>query len=189
MTITEPTGDTRQELEHSVLSRKALLVSSLIAAALASLALLIAILPAEYGIDPTGVGAKLGLTTLNKSSAEAAAPAANKAEQPPYTEDSVTIVIPASGSLEYKFQIGQYNAMKYAWKTNGELLFFDFHGEPEGDTSGFFESYAVSTASEVRGTFTAPFAGSHGWYWKNKGRAPVTVTLTTGGQYSIIGRQ
>ena len=189
MTITEPTGDTRQELEHSVLSRKALLVSSSIAAALASLALLIAILPAEYGIDPTGMGEKLGLTTLNQPQTESESPPSSKTDSPTYAEDSVKIVIPANGSLEYKFQIGQYDAMKFAWETNGEPLFFDFHGEPEGDTTGFFESYAVSTASEVRGTFTAPFAGSHGWYWKNKASIPVTVTLETAGQYSFVGRK
>jgi len=189
MTTTEHTGTTHQELDHNVLSRKALLIASLVAAALASFALLIAILPAEYGLDPTGMGAKLGLTKLNQPQIEADSAAANKTDSSNYAEDSVSIVIPAGGSLEYKFQIGQYDAMKYAWKTNGEPLFFDFHGEPKGDTTGFFESYAVSTASGVRGTFTAPFAGAHGWYWKNKGKAPVTVTLTTGGQYSIIGRK
>jgi hypothetical protein len=189
MTITENTGSTRQELEHGVLSRKALLTASLVAAAVASLAILIAILPAEYGIDPTGMGAKLGLTTLNQPQTESDSPDASKANSPAYAEDSIKIVVPAGDSLEYKFQIGQYDAMKYAWKTNGGSLFFDFHGEPQGNTTGFFESYAVSTASGVRGTFTAPFAGSHGWYWKNKSREAVTVTLTTGGQYTVIGRK
>lgn len=34
---------------------------------------------------------------------------------------------------------------------------------------------------EAAGTFTAPFAGAHGWYWKNTGRQPVTV------QVSVVG--
>ncbi|MCH8313601.1 MAG: hypothetical protein IID17_11515 [Nitrospinae bacterium] len=67
------------------------------------------------------------------------------------------------------------------------MLFFDFHGEPQGDTTGYFESYTVSTANNARGSFTASFEGSHGWYWGNKGQINIVVTLKTEGNYKIIG--
>ena len=78
--------------------------------------------------------------------------------------------------------------MRYLWSTkNGESLYFDFHGEPQGDTTGYFESYTVSDAKSASGSFTATFAGSHGWYWKNERKTDVVVTLKTKGNYRIIG--
>ena len=59
-------------------------------------------------------------------------------------------------------------------------------GKPQGDTTDYFESYTVSTANNVRGSFTATFEGSHGWYWKNKGQSNVVVTLQTEENYQII---
>jgi hypothetical protein len=34
----------------------------------------------------------------------------------------------------------------------------------------------------------AAFTGNHGWFWRNRGEADVTVTLQTGGAYSDIKR-
>ena len=75
----------------------------------------------------------------------------------------------------------------YSWEVDDGSLFFDFHGEPKGDTTGFFESFAVSTADKMRGTFTAPFEGVHGWYWKNRGVNTAKVTLVTSGNYEVLG--
>jgi hypothetical protein len=38
----------------------------------------------------------------------------------------------------------------------------------------------------MKGSLTAPFAGSHGWYWKNETDAPVIVTLSIKGNYILI---
>ncbi|MCP4057734.1 MAG: hypothetical protein GY738_10545, partial [Pseudoalteromonas sp.] len=61
------------------------------------------------------------------------------------------------------------------------------HGEPAGDTTGYFESYAIANLSEMKGSFTAPFGGSHGWYWKNNSDNPVAIQLLVKGQYKVIG--
>mgnify|MGYP000931396869 CR=1 FL=1 len=53
---------TRSELPTS----KQLLRSTLIAAAVATLLLITTVLPAEYGIDPIGIGRYLGLTTMGE---------------------------------------------------------------------------------------------------------------------------
>ena len=191
MTELEHTGKAQHELEHTVQSKKTLLKATAFAAVLALLIFFVAILPAEFGVDPTGFGKVMKLTQLagQTSSAQAATTQADTTKQTlPAQEDSVDISIPAGKGLEYKFYLVGGDAMRYGWSTKGgELLYFDFHGEPQGDTTGYFESYTISTANNVRGSFTASFEGSHGWYWKNKGHTDIVVTLQTEGSYKIIG--
>ena len=99
--------------------------------------------------------------------------------------DTVTIEIPANKGLEYKLLMEKYAHLEYEWTTDGEELYFDFHGEPKGNTTGYFESFAITTSNNMKGTLTTPFAGSHGWYWKNTTGTPVIVTLSTKGHYVI----
>ena len=108
-------------------------------------------------------------------------------QTPDVRNDTVDIVIPAGRGLEYKLLIDAYTHLEYEWHTDGQPLYFDFHGEPKGDTTGYYESFSITTSNEMKGSLTTPFAGSHGWYWKNKSDAPVTVTLTTKGDYRIKG--
>lgn len=102
-------------------------------------------------------------------------------------KDMIALTIPAGKSIEYKFQILKGELFEYTWKTSGEKLFFDFHGEPQGDKTGAFESFMKSTESESSGSLTVPFEGVHGWFWKNKSTKAVTVTLQTKGSYEILG--
>ncbi len=171
------------------LSKKALIRSTLLALALATVTLVLFILPAEYNIDPTGLGKTIGLTQLSPSSLDAPVKAkqANKEQASGYQKDQVVIEVPAGEGLEYKFYMDKHQNLTYHWSTTGEELYFDLHGEPEGDTTGYFESYTVSNANEVQGAFITPFAGSHGWYWKNNSDQNVTVTLNTEGKYKLIG--
>lgn len=99
--------------------------------------------------------------------------------------DVIQITIPARGEKEYKFLLAKSDLLEYAWQTDGEALFFDFHGEPAGDTSGYFESFNKNTDSQSSGTLMASFEGTHGWYWKNNSRSTVTITLKAKGQYRL----
>ncbi|GIU40491.1 hypothetical protein TUM4438_01790 [Shewanella sairae] len=195
-------------------SNATLLKASLCAGIIGAIVLVTAILPAEYNIDPTGIGKAMGLTKIAEAaqadpspislvSAENPTPSANtlaidlaptvseikqaRAQEPGMRQDKVDIVIPAGKGLEYKFLLNQGKHLEYDWRTDGGELFFDFHGEPQGDSTGFYESFAITTASKMRGTLTTPFSGSHGWYWKNKTNQPITVTLSTKGAYLIKG--
>jgi hypothetical protein len=100
---------------------------------------------------------------------------------------SIEVMVPAGRGIEYKFDMQQFEKMTYEWITDGTALFVDLHGEPKGDTSGYYESYVIATSADMKGSFTAPFAGSHGWYWKNKSNQPVAVQLLVKGQYKVIG--
>ena len=173
-------------MQHTV-SSKILVKASVSATVVAAIALVTFILPAEYNIDPTGVGQKLGLTSIAQA-AEADGTVAVTGTQASNTEfQTIEVVVPAGRGVEYKFAMTQYAKMTYEWITDGDALYFDLHGEPKGDTTGYFESYTIATSNEMKGSFTAPFAGSHGWYWKNKTDKPIAVQLQVKGQYEVIG--
>ncbi|MBH0067452.1 MULTISPECIES: hypothetical protein [Alteromonadales] len=173
-------------MQHTV-SSKTLIKASVSAVFVAAIAIVTLILPAEYNIDPTGVGEKLGLTILATAGDEqqsVADPIANKGSD---EFQAIEVTVPAGRGIEYKFFMKQHEKMTYEWLTDGEPLYFDLHGEPEGDTTGYFESYTIATSNEMKGSYTTPFTGSHGWYWKNKTDNAIGIQLMVKGQYEVIG--
>jgi len=176
------------ELQHTVSSTTSLLKALGFALGIAALLFVTAVLPAEYGIDPTGLGTRLGLTNML---AAVPTPAPETIVRPgdgslAAREDSIDIPVPARDGLEYKFFLSQYASLKYEWSSNVPL-YFDLHGEPEDRSTGYFESYAEGKVASLKGTITTPFAGSHGWYFRNDTDEAALVTLKTQGSYSIIG--
>jgi hypothetical protein len=172
-------------MDHSV-NLSTLIKASVAATIVAAIALLTLILPAEYNIDPTGIGQRLGLTVLAQS-AEASPVDPESIQESTASQQVIEITVPANKGIEYKLQMQQYDKVTYEWMTDGSSLYFDLHGEPEGDTTGYFESYAIATLDTMKGSFTAPFNGSHGWYWKNTSNKPVAIQLILSGQFQIIG--
>lgn len=188
--------------------RRELLRGTLIAAIVAGIVLTVAILPAEYGIDPTGAGRAMGLTAL-KAPAPAAAPAPvvsgstvsapgeqrglTVSSKPlvPYRTDDMEITLPPGKGLEVKTRLAKGATLIYAWKTkNAAKVNHDFHGEPVNAGQDEFESFILEDqVSESRGTLIAPFTGVHGWYWKNKTPEPVTIVLRASGFYTDIYRK
>lgn len=120
--------------------------------------------------NATGSNSTAGLVSSNNA-------------QPIQWKDSIAITIPARGDKEYKLYIDKGASIVYSWRTDGEALFYDFHGEPSGDTTGYFESFEKDTASDANGSLVATFDGTHGWYWKNSTRSPVVITLKVKGDY------
>jgi hypothetical protein len=165
-----------KQKSHSLL--KAVIISFTTAVVV----LILLILPAEYNIDPTGVGEKLGLTVFNEEV---------KPEKPRLShqnkKDSVVLNVPAGKGIEYKLAMKKHSKSIYEWTTGGGELYVDLHGEPKGDTTGYFESYVIATVTEMKGSFTTPYEGSHGWYWKNESDNDIKVQLTFSGEYAIEG--
>jgi len=111
-------------------------------------------------------------------------------EQYSMREDSdITVVVPAGKGIEYKFKMLKYGSAKYEWSTDGSILYSDMHGEvllenpPEEE---FFESYAEAYSNNMTGTLIAPFEGIHGWYFRNKNKEDVTVSIKLKGQYELF---
>jgi len=171
-----------------VASATTLIKACISALFLAAVVLTVAILPAEYNIDPTGLGKAMGLTSL--SSVEPVKSSVTTAKVS-YQNDTVRIEVPPMSGLEYKLHLQKGAKLKYQWysatSSGTEPIYFDFHGEPQGDTTGYFESYTISTSNEISGTLTAPFDGSHGWYWNNTSTEAITISLNIEGTYQIEG--
>lgn len=172
-----------------VLTKATLFKYTLFSIVFAAITLLTIILPAEYNIDPTGIGQAIGLTVFNNSDVEktVVTPSQKVSNKNKALAEDIDIIVPAQSGVEYKFTMQQHQKLSYLWLTNGTALYFDLHGEPEGDTTGYFESYAIATLNRMEGSFTTPFSGVHGWYWKNTSDTPVTVQLTIKGDYSTHG--
>jgi hypothetical protein len=159
-----------------------LLKASALACMVAAIALVLFILPAEYNIDATGLGEKMGLTVFNQ-----AAPSPAIKAQTGSTQQSVIVTVPAGKGVEYKLAMTQYQKVTYQWSTSHGDVYVDLHGEPKGDTTGYFESYTIATVGSMKGSFTAPFEGSHGWYWKNKTTKDIQIQLIFSGEFVIEG--
>jgi len=104
----------------------------------------------------------------------------------PDWKDTMLITIPARGEKEYKLQMANAANFEYTWQTDQGELFFDFHGEPKGDTTGYFKSFKKGTKAHASGGLTTVFEGTHGWYWKNSNAFPVTITLKVAGEYQRL---
>jgi hypothetical protein len=161
----------------------------------AGVLLVTVILPAEFAVDPLGVGARLGLldlgvvgqqvSALNASAANGAAQAAIVVpHDKPFNVETVNFQLEAHGSIEYKYRLDKGEALLFTWKATVPVN-YEFHAEPDGAPRGYAQSYEKSTATEKSGTLTAPFPGIHGWYWENPTDAPVTVTLSSAGFYRL----
>jgi hypothetical protein len=180
-------------------SKAAIAKASAIAFAVALAILFVAVLPAEYGIDPLKTGKLLHLTDLAKASdAKAQAPAAVGARPVPapagiytaqpasYKEDSEDLSLMPGEGVEIKYHMRKGAGMLYSWTATGNVL-YEFHGEPDHKPNpDYFESYELDDQAgknRSAGSFTAPTTGIHGWFWQNKGSKQVDIHLTTAGFY------
>ena len=158
------------------------------------------VLPAEYGIDPTGVGTALGLTGMVAGKTEAASPVtapaamgaiatptqASIVRATPWRQDDMTITLPPHSGQEVKAHMEKGDSFIFHWSSSGPIK-AEMHGEELNAANDAFTDYWKELEiSGGQGDFTAPFAGIHGWYFRNKGETPVTVTVKTVGFYKDL---
>ena len=156
-------------------SRRRILIASAAALMTAVVVLLVAVLPAEYGIDPLGTGQLLGLLALSQERPIAA-------RDVEYRVDSTELQLLPGEWLEYKYYLEAGASMVYSWQSSA-VLSYDFHGQPDGAAGRFAESFDIGDSDQGHGSYAAPFAGIHGWYWENKGTTQVTINLSSAGFY------
>lgn len=138
-------------------SASRLLKSVLAALVVAALVLVIVVLPAEYAIDPTGIGSKLGLTQMSQAGGQAIElkdtlggnenvgqgdvkvpdpgeplplpnPAVFQGAKVAPKSETVTLTIPVGGETEVKAVLGANKVVLYSWKTDKDPVYVDFHG-------------------------------------------------------------
>ncbi|WP_370197184.1 hypothetical protein [Aurantimonas sp.] len=231
-------------------STRKLLRSTVIAAVSATAILVAVVLPAEYGIDPTGVGSALNLTEMGEiktqlaaeAEADAARDAAARAAPatgadatplppaavgvvpppvaplappappaPPISErqsslfgaigglfvssavaqemrqDEMTITLAPGEGAEIKLTMQEGEIASFAWVVSeGGAVNYDTHGDGGGQNISYEKGRSVSSDE---GTIQAAFTGNHGWFWRNRGDAPVSLTLRTSGTYTAFERK
>jgi hypothetical protein len=194
-------------------SGKSLALGVLAAAVIAAVLLVVAVLPAEYGIDPTGAGRALGLAALraptralvvkdvlggNEGVSQVEVPdpgqpvplpnpAVHQNQDAPAETRTLEITLPAEGETEIKALLKESKVIVYSWHTDRGAVYCDTHGhDPEADSESFVRYREDQEGSNVSGSLVAPFSGEHGWYWLNYNDFPVKITLTVTGFFDDI---
>jgi hypothetical protein len=193
-----------------------LLRSTVIAVITASVLLITVVLPAEYGIDPTGVGQAIGLkqmgdikVQLHQEAEQDAAEDAKRASSqkgsslwnhlgrwmigtanaqtaPAMRSDETQVTLQPGEGTEVKASLTKGQKIVYSWTTEGGKVNHDTHGEPHGNPNATTSYKKERGVAKDEGTLTAAFDGMHGWFWRNRTDKPVTVTLKTQGDYAEI---
>jgi hypothetical protein len=194
-------------------SRKRLLTSVGAAIVAAAVILVAFVLPAEYGIDPTGVGKALGLTGMhaprralqvkdviggNEEYRKLAAetnplepvplpnPAVSQLKAAAPRTESLTVTLQPGQQTEIKAVLDTAQVIVYDWRAEGGEVYTDFHGhEPEAGDS-FVRYEEQQSGHEGHGSLVAPFSGEHGWYWLNISETPVTIKLQFTGYHKDV---
>lgn len=182
-----------------------------ISAAAAGALLITVVLPAEYAIDPTGIGGALRFTEMGEIKAQLAqeaaadrAATASAAETAPSAtaavatksgvvgaaigarSDVTELTLTPGQGAEIKATMAEGTTLTYDWSVSGGAVNYDTHADAPGiDYHGYDKG---TNSAGQRGKLVAPFDGKHGWFWRNRGDGPVTVTLRTQGAYTEIKR-
>lgn len=188
--------------------------STFVAIAVAAVIGVAVVLPAEYTIDPTGLGGPTGLQEMGeikqqlhreaerdghhserrleeRSIADAIigllvrpAHAQTSVAAPEWTDDATFTLAPGEG-YEIKLSMLKGGVADYEWTANGGKMNYDLHAHAGGLDARYKRGRGAEGDS---GSFTAEFDGDHGWFFRNRDRQPVTVTLRVRGDYSKLKR-
>jgi hypothetical protein len=148
----------------------------------AILVLLVAILPAEYGIDPLGAGEALGLLALSQSQPI-------QVQETEYRLDTANLDLLPGEWVEYFYRLEKGDAMVFSWKATGTVS-YNFHAQPDDAPRDYAESFDSQENDQAHGSYDAPFSGIHGWYWENVTAERVILKLDTAGFYrsAVVSR-
>lgn len=188
-----------------------LVKSTILAIILASIILVTIVLPAEYGIDPIGVGEMIGLAKMGQIKVSLAQEAAMEdmvlADVSTHLQDKQNIVVasdekaskaisdfkcdtlsfnlqPNEGK-EIKLTMAAETTVKYLWYTNGAKANFDVHADSK-KLDIKYHNYEKGKLQKSEGIMKAAFDGNHGWFWRNRTSETMVVTLEVNGNYTGI---
>ena len=105
--------------------------------------------------------------------------------EPQVWKDEITFALEPGQGIEIKLVMEEGAVAPFEWAVEGGEVNFDLHGDGSGTDISYEKGRAVAQAA---GELTAAFTGNHGWFWRNRGDAPVSVTLRVAGAYSEIKR-
>ncbi len=103
----------------------------------------------------------------------------------PEWRDEVSFTLTPGQGAEIKLVMEESAQARFHWTANGAVVNYDTHGDGGGRKISYEQGRGVS---EKDGILEAAFTGNHGWFWRNRTNANVTVTLRTTGAYSEMKR-
>ena len=101
-------------------------------------------------------------------------------------KDELTITLKPNEGVEYKMTMVKGAKVNFGWKVQGGVVNYDMHGTPWTKIETSYKK--GRSVAEDTGVLEARFDGTHGWFWRNRGTQPVTITLQVEGAYSEIKR-
>jgi hypothetical protein len=113
--------------------------------------------------------------------APAAAPAAPAAATGQKT-DTLEIVLQPNAKMELKAWMKKGEGYAFTWTASSPIN-FNFHGEKFNARDDEYTEYKKGIAATDKGEFKAGYDGTHGWSWRNRTKAPITVKATITGTY------
>ncbi len=192
--------------DNDLPSAEKLAKSTVFASILAIVILVVAVLPAEYGIDLTGAGNVLGLTKMGQIKMSLAREAATEAQKATMVEEaaaaattpteqkivpqpaekikteSITVSLAPDEAREIKVRMVKGGKVSYSWKTSNDRANFDVHGDSKKLKINY-HNYSKGSAASDSGVLEAEFDGKHGWFWRNRSGKPMTITLEVKGEF------
>lgn len=194
-------------------SLKKLVKSTILAIFLAAIILITVVLPAEYSLDPTGIGRVIGLLKMGQIKVSLAQEAAadrvlaslqqsEEVDNSKQSSESVTEVIPPPSNentrsdkmtfslspnegKEIKLTMRKGEQVNYIWTTNGGKANFDAHADSK-KLQISYHNYDKGSQERKEGVLEAAFDGKHGWFWRNRTSKTMKITLQVNGEYSDV---
>jgi hypothetical protein len=200
----------RQPTPDELPTARELARSTIVALIGAAVVLVTIILPAEYAVDPTGVGRILGLSEMGEIKQqlveEEEEHSSNRVEQddidhPIYAwiaqalvgsahaqdvnNAELSITLKDGESAEVKVDLSKGQEASYTW-TATDLVNFELHvDKPEG---GFISYKNGRGVASDEGSLIAAIDGYHGWFWRNRSGGDVTILVRAEGSFSELKR-
>ena len=173
------------------------------AAALAALILVVGVLPAEFGVDPTGLGRRTGIANIWQppqivvAAPKDSAVPTSRSTTTAWREDVIEIPLksgedPTGGAdVEYKVHMKAGDSLVYSWSVPGIAnpaeFYTEFHGHTvENGKAMKVTFYRKETGTSDQGMLVAPFEGVHGWFFQNQAVPAVKLRLRLAGFYTLI---
>lgn len=120
---------------------------------------------------------------ISEESVAAASSSEREEVAAPQWRDEVVFTLAADEASEYKLVMNEGATAEFEWFTDGAKANFDTHADRPGTD---YHNYEKGSLARQEGTLTAAFDGNHGWYWRNRSGAPLTITLRTRGDYADL---
>jgi hypothetical protein len=114
---------------------------------------------------------------LGPAGAQTATPAAAQSQE-------ISVSLKPGEGTEVKMEMKKAAKATFAWTVEGGTVNHDTHGDGGGSTEVSY-SKGRGIAGD-KGELVAAFDGKHGWFWRNRGSAPVTIKLTASGEFGSL---